>query len=478
MVHLGDATLSQLGPELDAPSYDRSGLEAGIVHIGVGHFHRAHQAMYVDGLLRTGKASQWAICGVGLSGASRRTRDVLASQDYLYTLTEKPRSGELRSRIIGALHDYLSGADGIDAIVERIADSRVRIVSLTVTEGGYGLDRLRHADSWDRSWQVVVLRGLRRRREARAGALTVMSCDNIPLNGRAAREALVGAAWRHDPEMVSWVEDEVAFPSSMVDRVTPKTVAADGVYLEQKYGYVDDAPVTCEPYSQWVLEDAFAAGRPPLEDVGVELVADVEPYESMKLRLANGTHQALCYFGALLGHTFVHEAVADEDIAAMLVRYIVEEVVPTLEPIAGVDLVGWGLNVIERFGNPRIEDRIARICEDASDRMPKFLLPVLVDQLGRSGPVGVCAAVIASWARYSEGTDELGRPIAVRDPRREHLAAAARVQGARPTAFIEDTTVFGDLARQRAFSDAYVRSLALIESRGARALLRSLAGSR
>jgi mannitol 2-dehydrogenase len=260
----------------------------------------------------------------------------------------------------------------------------------------------------------------------------------------------------------------------MVDRVTPRSVESDSAYLEHAYGYRDRCPVTCEPFHQWVLEDDFAAGRPRLEDVGVQVVSDVEPYEVMKLRLANGTHQALCYLGYLLGYTYVHEAIGDPDIHNLVLRYIDEEAVPTLRPLPGTDLNAYGRKVVERFSNPAIQDLLSRICADASDRIPKFVLPVAADRLAAGARVPTCAAVVAAWARYAEGVDELGRPIEIKDGRRETVVAAARAQASRPTAFIEQRTIFGDIAESAAFAEDYSRALRSIHAKGVRAALRDL----
>lgn len=486
---LNQALLPQLPAALDVPRYDRAELATGIVHFGVGHFHRAHQAVYVDRALRLGPAREWAICGVGVTGSSPFKAAGLAQQDYLYTVKQKLPSGEDRSQVIGSITGYLTAANGPAAIIAQVANPTTRIVSLTVTEAGYevqarggllgdageGAEGPKNGYPPSAAWMAPLLRGLQLRRSNGYGGLSVVSCDNIQANGRVARSALLDFAKLHDGAMVPWIEEEVAFPSSMVDRVVPGTTAADIAYLNDQFGYVDDWPVTCEPFSEWVLEDVFVAGRPRWEEVGVEMVSNVEPYEAMKLRLANGTHQVVCYFGVLLGYSYVHEAIADPDICALVTRYIVEEAVPTLAPIAGTDLVQWGLTVIERFGNPQLQDPLARICEQASVRLPKFLLPVVVDQLGRRGPVTVCAAVIASWARYVEGKDESGKPIEIRDPLKENLIAAASRQHSHPTAFIENVAVFGNLAKAAEFSAPFVEALAIIHGQGARALLQRLA---
>ncbi|MGC0362991.1 mannitol 2-dehydrogenase [Rhodococcus sp. 27YEA15] len=486
---LSNSTLHSLPSDVVVPTYDRSDLTPGIVHIGVGHFHRSHQAMYLDRLLHTEAGAGWAIWGVSIESKGEDIADALAGQDGLYSLTEKDPDGATRTTVIGSIVGFDRAADDGEPVISRLADPNTKIISLTITEGGYGIDPVTGAFSGagdplieadladpnsNRSWLGLVVKALIRRKESGAGAVTLMSCDNIQENGHVAREALIGFTKAVAPELLSWIDANMSFPSSMVDRVTPGTVDADRAFLSETYGVDDAWPVTCEPFTQWVLEDNFAAGRPALETVGVDVVADVEPYELMKLRLANGTHQALCYFGHLLGLEYVHEAIADPGINAMLLRYIDEEAVPTLRPIPGVDLHGWGRTVLQRFGNPQIKDRLSRICEDTSDRIPKFVLPGVRDQLAASRPVAVCAAVVAGWARYAEGTDENGDAIDVRDPRREQLMTAAGLNRENPTAFLDVTEIFGDLGATEAFAGPYRSALSTLHTAGTRALLDSL----
>lgn len=491
MTDLRNDTLATLPAEIDVPRYDRRALRSGIVHFGVGHFHRSHQALYLDELMRQGTAAEWAVCGAGVRPGDPAIRDALRAQDHLYTLTVKEPDGSRSNRVVGSINEYRYAGDDPGAVVAQIADPATRIVSLTITEGGYGIDPgsgaftgespeiqddLRSAVP-NRTVFGLVLQAMRRRRDDGAGGLTIMCCDNIEHNGAVASTAFLGFAEAKDPGLARWMRDEVAFPSSMVDRVTPGTVDADRAYLEQTFGYRDRWPVTCEPFCQWVLEDTFAAGRPALEDAGVEVVGDVEPYELLKLRLANGTHQALCYFGWLLGHRSVHEAIADPDLHAFLEQYI-SEAIPTLKPITGVDPAAYAHIVLERFGNPAMGDPLTRICADTSERIPKFLLPVALAQLNRGGSVRYCAAVVASWARYAEGTDEQGVLIDVVDPRRDSLMTAARAQSTNPTAFIEDRSVFGDLSQATPFTWAYLDALELIRTKGTRAALRELVQGR
>lgn len=481
--------LAQGAGGIAVPAYDRSALTAGIVHIGVGHFHRAHQAMYLDRVLAAGE-TDWAIWGLGVrSGDALATR--LVEQDCLYTLTAKHPDGSTTSTVIGSIIGYTSAAQDPEAAIARIADPATRIISLTVTEGGYGIDAVTGefsgrddaritADLADQashqSWLGLVVQGLRRRRDTGAGPVTLMSCDNMQDNGHVTRTVLTGFVQQVAPDLAEWVATSVTFPNSMVDRVVPNTTEEDRERLRREFDLEDAWPVTGEPFSQWVVQDDFAAGRPALEAVGVDVVDAVEPYEIMKLRLANGTHQASCFFGYLLGYEYVHEAIADPDIHAMLLRYIDTEAVPTLQPTPGVDMNAWGRTVLERFGNPQLRDPITRICEDTSNRIPRFLLPTVRDQLALGGPVTICAAVVAGWARYAQGTDEQGRPITVLDPRSAVITPAAQAENSASGSFLALTEIFGDLGDRPAFSDEFRAAFETLQTQGTRALVRRLAG--
>jgi mannitol 2-dehydrogenase len=464
-------------PRCPKPGYDRSRVATGVVHFGVGGFHRAHQAMYHDRLLRAG-ASEWGICGVGVLESDRRMAEVMRAQRGLYTLVEKPSSGEPRARTIGALTEYLFAPDDPQAVIEKVAAPSTRIVSLTITEGGYGLDDhavledLRSPDTPATAFGLLV-EALRRRRERGAGPLTVVSCDNLPGNGVVARGAVTGFAGELDRSLAGWIGDEVRFPSSMVDRITPATTDADRRMVWERFGVDDAWPVVCEPYVQWVLEDDFAAGRPPYEDAGVQIVADVEPYELMKLRLLNASHQALAYFGRLCGYEMVHDAARDPVFQRFVLGYMEDEAAPTLPPVPGIDLQRYERELIERFGNPHVRDTIARLCVDSSDRIPKWLLPVIRSRLASGGEVARSAAIVASWARYAEGVDEDGAPIDVVDRLRDRVMANAR-KG--PDAFIADRALFGDLGEDPRFAETFHGALRSLHERGARATLAALAG--
>ncbi|HET7477057.1 MAG TPA: mannitol dehydrogenase family protein [Dermatophilaceae bacterium] len=491
MTVLTDATLGSLDARVDVPAYDRSKVTVGIVHFGVGGFHRAHEAMYVDRLMRqdeSGEALQWGICGVGVMPGDVRMKEALGAQDGLYTLVVKSPDGSLAPTVIGSIADYLFAPDDPDAVIERMADPAVRIVSLTVTEGGYNFNAV--TGQFDRSHPGVahdlqpgalpqttfglVTQALARRRERGIPAFTVMSCDNIQGNGDVARRSFAAFAALVDPDLGAYVRDEVAFPNCMVDRITPVTTEDDRAELTRVFGVEDNWPVVCEPFTQWVLEDHFPTGRPALERVGVQLVDDVEPYELMKLRLLNASHQALAYFGYLSGYRLVHEVCQDPLFARFLLAYMDREATPSLEPVPGIDLDRYKPQLIERFSNAAVRDTVARLCAESSDRIPKWLLPVIRHNLESGGEIDLSAAVVASWARYAEGVDETGQPITIVDPLRDQLQELAQRQREDPLAFVANRDLFGDLVDNERFTRAYLSALDSLHTVGARQTLEAL----
>jgi mannitol 2-dehydrogenase len=469
------------------PAYDRTRVTAGVVHFGVGGFHRAHQAMYHDRLMNDGKALEWGICGVGVMPADQRMKEALDAQDGLYTLVVKHADGTYEPRVIGAITEYLFAPDDPEAVIEKLASPSTRIVSLTVTEGGYSIDQItgEFTPTGDvardlepgaalRTTFGYVTEGLQRRRERGLEPFTVMSCDNLQGNGELSRRAFSAFARLRDPDLGEWVVREVPFPNSMVDRITPVTTDEDRAEVRERFGIDDRWPVVCEPFTQWVLEDSFSLGRPPYEDAGVQVVEDVEPYELMKLRLLNASHQALCYFAYLDGYRLVHDAAQDPLYRAFLRGYMDEEGTPTLAPVPGVDLDEYKTTLLERFSNPEVRDTIARLCAESSDRIPKWLLPVVRAQLESGGPISRSAAIVASWARYAEGADERGEPIEVVDRLRDSLVPIARRQREDPDAFISNRELFGDLVDEPRFVEAYRSALRSLHERGARATLESI----
>jgi mannitol 2-dehydrogenase len=485
---LNARTLTYWRDRLPVPAYDRDLVTPGVVHVGVGGFHRAHQAMYHDRLMNKGMSLGWGICGVGVMAADRRMKEALDAQDGLYTLVIKHSDGTYEPRVIGSLVEYLFAPDDPEAVIQKMTAESTRIVSLTVTEGGYNINDATgefdlanpdvihdlEPDAVPRTTFGLITEALRRRRKNGLAPFTVMSCDNLQGNGHLAKKVFTTFARLQELDLGDWVEHEVRFPNSMVDRITPVTTDADRAEIRERFGIDDRWPVVCEPYTQWVLEDAFTDGRPPYEETGVQLVDQVEPYELMKLRLLNGSHQAMCYFGYLSGYRLVHEAAQDPLFQAFLLGYMDGEATPTLPPVPGVDLDGYKHTLIERFSNPQVRDTIARLCAQSSDRIPKWLLPVIRQQLATGGEIRRSAAVVASWARYAEGVDEQGKPIEVIDRLADSLTQLARRQGEDPDAFIASRDLFGDLADDRRFVACYRSALASLHQRGARATLESL----
>ncbi|AXH97796.1 mannitol dehydrogenase family protein [Ornithinimicrobium avium] len=475
------------------PAYDRSRLTPGIVHFGVGGFHRAHQAVYLDTLMNAGTALDWGIVGVGTMPGDVRMKEALAAQDHLYTLVVKHPDGTLEPRVIGSIVDYLFAPDDPGAVLERLCDPATRIVSLTITEGGYHVNQatgefdpddeaLQHdlgAPDRPRSVFGYLTEALRRRRAGGTVPFTVMSCDNLPGNGEVARSTLAAFARLQDEAagsaepLADWLLEQVAFPSCMVDRITPVTSPADIEVLATRLGVQDAWPVVCEPFTQWVLEDRFPGGRPPYEEAGVQVVQDVVPYELMKLRLLNCSHQALCYLGYLSGYRYAHEVCQDPLFVDFLLGYMEQEGSPTLPPVPGVDLDAYRHQLIERFANPEVRDTLARLCAESSDRIPKWLVPVVRANLASGGQIDRAALVIASWARYAEGVDEQGRPIEVVDRWKDRVMAAAARQREEPLAFLEEETFFGDLRQHPRFTEAYTGFLDSLHTRGAHATLDS-----
>ncbi|MBO1269485.1 mannitol dehydrogenase family protein [Arthrobacter cavernae] len=488
MTSLNEAALPELARRLPVPTYDRSAVRTGIVHFGVGGFHRSHEAMFIDRLLNRGGSQDWGICGVGVLPSDARMRDVLNAQDGLYTMVLKSAEGTEDARIIGSITEYLFAPDDPAAVIRKLADPATRIVSLSVTEGGYSIndstgefEPRAHAVVHDLKPNTVphsvfglITAALAQRREQGTAPFTVMSCDNIQGNGNVARKALVSFARLKDPNLARWISDNVAFPNSMVDRITPVTTDEDRAAVTETYGFTDAWPVVAEPFEQWVLEDRFTSGRPPLEDVGVQIVDDVEPYELMKLRLLNASHQVMSYLGYFAGHRYVHDVCTDPLFAEFIVGFMEQEATPTLRPVPGLDLDAYRNELIHRFSNPAIRDTLARQMVDASERIPKFVLPVVREQLELGGPVDRAALVIAAWARFLEGTDEQGEPIEITDRRLDALRDAIRADQENPGAFLNVTEVFGDLGKNARFAAAYRQAREALQRSGAPAAIQNL----
>lgn len=480
---LSEAALIDLPGDVAKPDYDRAALSAGILHIGVGNFHRAHQAIYLDQLFGLGLDQDWAIVGAGTRQGDVAMRCDLHKQDWLSTVIELDPGG-LRARICGSMIDYLPVDQA--GLVERLSMPDIRIVSMTVTEGGYYVDSTSggfQSDHPDIQHDVTnpgspstvfgcLLAALARRREAGIAPFAVMSCDNLPENGRVTRNAVHGIAAARSPDLSDWICEHVPFPNSMVDCITPATSDRERALVDSRFGIIDLRPVVCEPFRQWVLEDRFPNGRPALERVGVEFVSDVAPYELMKLRILNGGHAAIAYPAGLLGIHFVHEAMAHPAIRGFLQKLVVEEIIPTVPPIPGVNFGEYFSSVAERFANPAVGDTVARLCLDGSNRQPKFILPAIQDRLDANAPVEGLALETALWCRYCAAEDEAGHSIKVEDERAGELKLRAIQARSDPDAFLQIRSVFGPLGEHPVFAAAFSSALSSIYTEGTDATLK------
>lgn len=458
MVALNGTTLGRLPTRIERPAYDRRRLTAGIAHVGVGNFHRAHQAVYLDRCLARPGHEGWGILGIGtLDNAAERAKAAsLKRQDGLYTLTLFPPRGEPTSRVIGSIVDYLFAPADPEAVLARLSEPAIRIVSLTITEGGYNIDEATGAfrlDAPDVAHDLArpetpktafgfITGALARRRAQGLSPFTVLSCDNLRHNGDVARRALLAFARARDSELADWIEAQVAFPNGMVDRITPAVTPDDVRRLNALTGVEDEVPVFAEDFIQWVVEDRFCNGRPELEAVGVRLTDDVGAYEQVKLRMLNASHSMLAYPGLLAGYRFVHEAMADPRILRLLRHFLDRDVIPLLTAPPGMALDGYRDAVLARFSNPAIHDQLLRITSDGGSKIPVFLGDTIRACLDRGGDDRRLAFLLAAFARYLAGVDDKGAGFTPTEP---HLSEADRalVADADPAAPLRISTLRG-----------------------------------
>jgi mannitol 2-dehydrogenase len=475
---LSNATLSRLGAHVHVPSYDRATITPAIVHIGVGGFHRAHQAVYLDELAERGISTDWGVVGVALR--RRAMKDALEPQDGLFTVVERGYEQDV-ARVVGSIAAVLFAPEEPDAVLDALSDPRTRIVTLTITGNGYHLDAEtgRLADDEDiradlanptrpRTAVGYLVQALDRRRRAGTPAFTVLSCDNVPDNGTAACAAVVGFAQARDPDLAAWIEAEVTFPSTMVDRITPETGADAYELVGRSFGLDDRWPVVTESFSQWIVEDRFCNGRPPLEEVGVQFVDDVEPYERMKKRLLNAGHSALGYVGYLLGHRDTAGAMTDPLMRAYIERLMEVEIAPLLPPVPGVDLDEYRATLLMRFSNEKVGDQLERLCARGSTKVPAYLLPSLVEARQQGRPHELLSLAVAAWVRYLRGVDLDGREISINDTRLDELQPMAIEGGDDPAPFMANSRVFGRLADDPMLVRSVARILTALDREGLR----------
>jgi mannitol 2-dehydrogenase len=482
---LNERFLRRHAARVSIPTYDRSALTRGVVHISVGAFHRSHQAVYFDELARRGLADGWAVTGVGLYRPE--LKQALEPQDGLYTVVTRAPAGD-SARVIGVLTRYLYAPEDREAVLCALADRRTRLVTLTITAGGYMVDLETGAFAGDtaavlhdlsnprqpRSAVGLLVEALDRRRRSGLPPFTVLSCDNMASNGAVARTAVVSMAARRDLDLAAWVDERAAFPNSMVDRITPGTTDADRAMVERTFGVRDRWPVITEPFSQWVIEDSFADGRPPLDEVGAQFVSDVRPYALTKTRLLNASHIALGVLGSLAGNSRLDQTMADPVFAHYVESMMDDEISPLLPPV-GIDLPQYTARLRERFGNSLIADPLERLCRNGSVKVAAHLLPSIREARALGRPCGLLTLAVAAWCRYLLGIDERGRRIPMSDDGDERLRALARRYGERR--LLADDATFGSLARCPEFAAAVSSDWRELDADGVRAVLASRASS-
>lgn len=451
---LNQANLERIGRRIQVPEYDRATLKCGIMHMSVGGFHRSHQAVYTDDIL--GGSSAWGICGIGMLPGDKTHIDTLQRQDTLYTVLERSADMDV-ARVIGAMKEVMHAPSSPAAVISRLTDPAIKILSLTITEKGYCYDESGNLNAKHPMVQNdianpqnpqtamgYIIAALAQRRAAGTKPFTVMSCDNLPGNGHLTKKIVLQFAALVDKELQKWIDENVAFPNAMVDRITPVTTPAVVEKLRNDFGIDDGWPVVCEDFRQWVLEDHFSDGRPAWEEAGVQLVSDVEPYEKMKVRLLNGSHSALSYLSYLSGHRTVDNAMADPLIRDFVRRYMDEDVTPAVPSVPGIDLTEYKDTLIVRFANPGISDQVQRLAEDGSQKIPNAILPCIRHALATGGSIKWASLALAGWFRYLTGVDEKLEAIAIKDPLADKLIARAKLEPGNPLHILQMKEIFGD----------------------------------
>jgi len=468
--------LSELPSNISVPTYNPSKITPGILHVGVGNFHRAHQAVYLDKLFNLGSSHEWGIVGAGIKSFDEKMRNSLKPQHWLSTIVEVDQHGT-NARVSGSMIDFIN----IDtqSILEALKNTDIRIVSLTITEGGYFIDAqtggfnvshpdiqadINYPDNPSTVFGILVA-ALNERRINKQPPFTIMSCDNVPHNGYITKLAVLGVAEKINDDLAHWIRQHVGFPNSMVDCITPATSDLERQKLLNDFNLIDKAPVFCEPFRQWVIEDNFPQGRPQLEKVGVEFVDNVAPYEFMKLRILNGGHAALAFPAALLNITFVHEAVRNPLIKSYLKKLISTEAIPTLALIPNVDFNQYLDVIFERFSNPEVKDTVARLCVDSSNRLPKFILPIIIQNLEENRSIEGLSLVIALWCLFCDKTSKNKNEQLI-DENADQLAFLSDKSLTNPSEFLKMEDVFGTLSSNSCFIKSFSEAFVLLNKHG------------
>ena len=464
---LSNSTLTKLPSGVKIPNYDRNNLTAGIVHIGLGNFHRAHQSWYLHRLMQQGQAHDWAIIGAGVKEFDKAQRLKLQAQDFLTTLLELSPVGR-RVEVVGSMIDYVPIEADNGALIAQMAKPEIKIVTLTVTEGGYYIDPV--SKSFDSNHPDIVydathpeapktafgamVAALRLRRDSGVGPFTCQSCDNLQGNGATLRQVIVALAKLSDPKLSEWIEANCSFPNSMVDCIVPATTAKE-LDLVHDLGISDEVPVTHEDFRQWVIEDDFCAGRPDWDIVGATFTNDVHDFEIMKIRILNGGHQVIAVPGELLSIETIDQCMKNSLLGPLFKKVILSEVAPHVKPVPSITPENYVDLVHKRFSNPKIIDTTRRVAFDGSSRQPGFLIPSIRDGLANATSIDGLALIQASWARMCEGTREDGTVIEPNDPFWDELQSNAKAARSNPSVWLEMNQIYGNLAREPQFANSF-----------------------
>ncbi len=477
LIQLNQKNITSIASQLACPKYERNAVKTGIIHIGVGGFHRSHQAYYIHQLLRDTQNSDWGICGIGLRQGDKGIADVLKEQDCLYTLITQHPDGKETCEIIGSIVDYIFAIETPNRAIDKMAHRDTKIVSLTITEGGYNFNPstgefdfdnpdIQHDIQHPKEPKTVfgfLTAALKKRRDKGLIAFTILSCDNIQHNGDVARKMLLSFVQKQDPTLFSWIENEVRFPNSMVDRITPSTPKSSIELLKNKYHLKDSWPIVCEPYIQWVIEDNFSNERPLLEKLGVQFVPDVTPYEKMKIRLLNAGHSVLGIPGSVHGHSTINACMEDKVFASFMRQFMDKEVSPLLGEIEGINLTDYKNSLEKRFANPNIKDSVSRICSESSAKLPKFLIPTIQENLVTEGSIKYGTFILAVWSYYSDkGVDINNNEIEIIDERKEELHQRAKQYKQDCLSFLRIPDIFGSLLENERFVKYYSKMIETI----------------
>ncbi|CAF3687089.1 unnamed protein product [Adineta steineri] len=470
------------------PTYDRKQLKYGIVHLSVGNFHRSHLAYYMDILASEYEQTEWGIIGIGIRSVDKPISTVMKTQDCLYTLVSKGTDKtDINIRIIGSLIDYIFAPEEPENVLAILIHPNTRIVSMTITVSGYDLD-MNHPDiqhdlqNSDKPKTIFgfLVHALDARRRNNDKPFTIMSCDNVQQNGEVTKKCILKFVQHlNNAELLEYIETKVTFPNAMVDRITPATTDVDREYIRSHYGIADGWPVIAENFIQWVIEDSFCNGRPPLEllsssPYNVLLTEHVEAYECMKMRLLNASHTAMASLGFLMGYTYIHEIISDQFIKVYIKRLMDQEITPTLPPVPGIDFENYKQTLIERFSNPHIKDNALRICMDGASKFPKFIVPTIMEQFKRGNNPHYCALAIGAWIRYLGGYDEQNKPIILQDVvANEHKLdklASKTILDVKQILNVQQ--VFGVIGQHQQFTDDVERVVKLMYEIGSKETLK------